>query len=101
MLQNAPQVVKNLIIINVLFFVASMLMGQDQAVTLARRYLPRLALFSTMADHHAHVYAWGTGSSLLQHVCFVHVWEPVGEIVGPEALFELLHHQWLGRIFLA
>ena len=33
MLQNAPQVVKNLIIINVLFFVASMLMGQDQAVT--------------------------------------------------------------------
>ena len=33
MLQNAPQVVKNLIIINVLFFIASMLMGQDQAVT--------------------------------------------------------------------
>ena len=33
MLQNAPQVVKNLIIINVLFFVASMLLGQDQAVT--------------------------------------------------------------------
>lgn len=33
MLQNAPQVVKNLIIINVLFFVASMLVGQDQAVT--------------------------------------------------------------------
>ena len=33
MLQNAPQVVKNLIIINVLFFVASMLVGEDQAVT--------------------------------------------------------------------
>lgn len=33
MLQNAPPVVKNLIIINVLFFVASMLLGQDQAVT--------------------------------------------------------------------
>jgi membrane associated rhomboid family serine protease len=33
MLQNAPQVVKNLIIINVLFFVASMLLGQEQAVT--------------------------------------------------------------------
>ena len=33
MLQNAPQVVKNLIIINVIFFVASMLLGQEQAVT--------------------------------------------------------------------
>jgi membrane associated rhomboid family serine protease len=33
MLQNAPQVVKNLIIINVLFFAASMLLGQEQAVT--------------------------------------------------------------------
>jgi membrane associated rhomboid family serine protease len=33
MLQNAPQVVKNLIIINVLFFVASMLVGEDQSVT--------------------------------------------------------------------
>lgn len=33
MLQNAPQVVKNLIIINVLFFVASMLVGEDRAVT--------------------------------------------------------------------
>ncbi|MBV42731.1 MAG: rhomboid family intramembrane serine protease [Crocinitomicaceae bacterium] len=33
MLQNAPQVVKNLIIINVLFFIVSMLLGQEQAVT--------------------------------------------------------------------
>ena len=33
MLQNAPPVVKNLIIINVLLFVASMLLGQDKAVT--------------------------------------------------------------------
>jgi len=33
MLQNAPQVFKNLIIINVIFFVASMLLGQEQAVT--------------------------------------------------------------------
>ena len=33
MLQNAPQVVKNLIIINVVFFLASMLLGEEQAVT--------------------------------------------------------------------
>ena len=75
MLQNTTVVVRNLIIINVLFFGASMLLGNEMAITWLAGTYPGLALFHAVANHYSHVHARGLDPPVLQHVCALHVWQ--------------------------
>ena len=63
MLQNAPQVVKNLIIINVLFFVASMLVGEDRAVTWLAGTYPGSPFFQP----------WQIITHMFMHLSLIHI----------------------------
>ena len=99
MLQNTPQVVKNLIILNVIMYVVSGLMG-DAAVPLLAgrtRVLPFPALQVV-----THMFMHGDlGHIFFNMFALVHVWVPVGTRLGPPAFLDVLCRLWARGVRLA
>lgn len=75
--------VKHLIIINVLFFVATQLYG-DQMYQWFSLWFPKNQNFGFWPSGIPYVYAWRVYAYSIQYVCAVGIWIPFGADVGKE-----------------
>ena len=100
MLQNAPQVVKNLIIINVLFFVASMLVGEDQAVTWLAGTYPGSPFFQPWQII-THMFMHGGLGHLFFNMFALYMFgSQLERLWGPQRFFNYYIISGLGGFFL-
>ena len=82
-----PPITKNLIIINVIFFIATLALGDSLIYTL--ELLSRQSFFEPYQVV-THMFMHGGFEHHIQHVCFVDVWKCFGKKMGTKTLLVLL-----------
>ena len=79
-MQNITETVKHLLIINIIFFIASLSFG-DLVYDLFALHYPSNSKFQYWQPL-THVYAWGFWTYFFQHVWLIHVWHTYRTNVG-------------------
>ena len=80
-MQNITETVKHLLIINIIFFIASLSFG-DLVYDLFALHYPSNSKFQYWQPSDTHVYAWGFWTYFFQHVWLIHVWHTYRTNVG-------------------
>jgi hypothetical protein len=95
---GTPPVTKNLIIINVVLLLGTMVLQQTglNLNSSSGDVLFPVPFVRPLADRHPHVHAWRNWSYFLQHVCPLDLWENPGKRLGEQTLPDLLPGYWIG-----